>query len=211
VALPAAALVGATLVGLFASTAIIARFQTPMRADLRQQAMPAIERAAEAYLPFGSGLGSFDRAYQMSEPIGAVSSVYLNHAHDDLLELWLETGVFGAFLVGAFLIWWVWVTLGLWRSGRYPFGDGVRAAASLVIGLLLAHSLVDYPLRTTAMAVIFGLACGILAAPDDPVRGANDVRGREPEEFAADPLDTLEFRAFDDHWRRPGSHPQRRA
>jgi O-antigen ligase len=210
-ALLAAALIGATLVGLFASSAIVARFQTPMRADLRQQAMPAIEQAAKAYLPLGSGLGSFDRVYQMNEPIGAVSNVYLNHAHDDFLELWLETGVFGAVLVGALLIWWVWVTLGLWRPGRYPFGDGVRAAASLVIGLLLAHSLVDYPLRTTAMSVIFGLACGILAAPNDPVRGANEVRDSEPEDFTARSPDSLKFGPVDDDWRRPRAEFQRRA
>ena len=147
----------------------------------------------------------------MSEPIGAISNVYLNHAHDDLLELWLETGVLGMALLGIFLIWWIWVTIGLWRPGRYPFGDGVRAAASLVIGLLLAHSLVDYPLRTTAMAVVFGLACGILAAPNDPVRGANDVKSREPDDFATKRTDTLEFRPFDDDWRRPGSKPDRMA
>jgi hypothetical protein len=87
----------------------------------------------------------------------------------------------------------------------------VRAAASLVIGLLLAHSLVDYPLRTTAMSVIFGLACGILAAPNDPVRGANEVRDSEPEDFTARSPDSLKFGPVDDDWRRPRAEFQRRA
>jgi O-antigen ligase len=159
--------VGAGLVGVFASTYIVERFQSPLRADLRVQVMPVIEHSAEVFFPVGSGLGSFDQIYPMFEPIGAVSDSYLNHAHNDLLELWLETGAFGPVLIGAFLLWWFWTTLRLWRHRRQPPHDGVRQAASLAVGLLLAHSLVDYPLRTAALATLFALACGLLAAPAD--------------------------------------------
>ena len=38
----------------------------------------------------------------------------------------------------------------------------IRRAATLIISLLLVHSLVDYPLRTTAHSAIFAFFCGIL-------------------------------------------------
>ncbi len=41
----------------------------------------------------------------------------------------------------------------------------LERAASLVILLLLAHSLVDYPLRTAALSAIFAFFCAVLGAP----------------------------------------------
>jgi hypothetical protein len=77
--------------------------------------------------------------------------------------------------VASFFAWWV---LASWRALADPRtpGPGLALAGSTVIGLLLAHSLVDYPLRTPAMAVLFALACGLLvpgpggAANTSPVR-----------------------------------------
>ena len=50
--------------------------------------------AAKAYMPFGSGVGTFVSVYPGFEPAhDAISNVYANHAHNDLLEVWLEGGV----------------------------------------------------------------------------------------------------------------------
>ena len=38
-------------------------------------------------------------------------------------------------------------------------------AATLIVGLLIAHSFVDYPLRTGAVISIFALACALLIEP----------------------------------------------
>ena len=170
IALVTAAVVGSGLVGLFALTRLAERFHTPLDAELRLQALPLIERAAVGYFPFGSGLGSFDQVYRGVEPLAGVSTVFLNHAHNDFLELWLETGAMGLLLLGGFTLWWAWSTFRLFRSARRWKGDGVRATASLVIALLVVHSAVDYPLRTAALAVIFALCCGVLAAGDPGVR-----------------------------------------
>jgi len=159
----AAGLVGAVLVGLFARTALLQRFQEPIATSVRAQTAPAVRHAAELYFPFGSGIGSFDQVYRALEPIGAVTSSYFNHAHDDALELLVETGAFGMAVLGAFLVWWLWVTARLLTRGRGA-ASHVAACASLTILALLAHSLVDYPLRTTAMASLFALACGLMAA-----------------------------------------------
>lgn len=164
-----AALIGAALVGGFASAGLIERFETPMSSEARVQTVPAIRRAAALYFPAGSGLGSFDPVYRGVEPLGSVTSHYLNHAHDDALELLVEAGAPGIAVLVAFLVWWVWLTVAVWAR-RSSSGGSVAASASLAIAALLFHSLVDYPLRTTALASVFALACGLLAGGAGPSR-----------------------------------------
>jgi hypothetical protein len=36
---------------------------------------------------------------------------------------------------------------------------------AVMVGLLLAHSFVDYPLRTPALACLFALGCGLMVSP----------------------------------------------
>src|SRR5690606_465747 len=43
-------------------------------------------------------------------------------------------------------------------------------AATIALGLLVAHSVVDYPLRTGAMAAVFAFACGLLVTPPRAAR-----------------------------------------
>ena len=58
--------------------------------------------AAEAFIPFGAGMGSFVQVYGMFEkPEDALAGVFANRAHNDLAELWLETGRHGCHAHGA--------------------------------------------------------------------------------------------------------------
>jgi O-antigen ligase len=143
----------------------LGKFSQPLGAETRLQVAPDIARAALTYAPFGSGLGSFDPVYRTVEPISAASTTFLNHAHDDYLEMWLEAGVPGALLLLAFLAWFARAAWGAWARERRQIGAGLARAGSVVVGLLLLHSIVDYPLRTTALAVVFALACGVLIPP----------------------------------------------
>ena len=77
--------------------------------------------------------------------------------------LFLPTSLFMV-VMAAFLFWFGRLAVRAWRRQRTSGGTGARAA-SLVIGLLLAHSLVDYPLRSPAMMCVFALACGLMLAP----------------------------------------------
>src|SRR5260370_32164812 len=53
--------------------------------------------AATAYMPLGSGMGTFVPVYATFErPEDTFGSAYVNHAHNDVLEVWLEAGVAGA-------------------------------------------------------------------------------------------------------------------
>jgi O-antigen ligase len=162
----AAALIGAALVGLFARTALVERFHAPIGAELRLQTAPTVRQIAETFFPVGAGLGSFDAVYREAEPLSAVTATYFNHAHDDAMELLVETGAFGLVVLCAFVAWWLWLTAGLVFAPRGRAGGGIGLYASLAVAALMAHSLVDYPLRTTALACLFALACGLMSAPD---------------------------------------------
>lgn len=126
-------------------------------------------QAAAAYMPFGSGLGTFVPVYQMFEkPSDAIARIYVNHAHDDVLELWLETGIFGMAIAVTFVTWFAINATKIWRhtaTGTHEIDRSLAGAATIVITLLIAHSLLDYPLRTGAMMAIFAFACSLLVEP----------------------------------------------
>lgn len=132
--------------------------------EIRIPAAQIAAGAALTYAPFGSGLGSFVPIYMMHETQTSMQDTYVNHAHNDWLELLVETGLLGAAVMIAFLFWFARLALRAWRRHNTAGGPGVRAA-SVVILLLLGHSLVDYPLRSPAMMCVFALACGLMLAP----------------------------------------------
>jgi O-antigen ligase len=119
-------------------------------------------RAAGAFAPLGSGLGSFPEIYPLYENHEIVVSTFVNHAHSDLLELMLETGLPGMLLLVAFLLWWTLRAIAVWRSKE---GDPYAQAATIASAAILGHSLVDYPLRTAAIS---GFS---IAAPSSNERG----------------------------------------
>lgn len=155
---------GAVAIGIVAVLAlppILARFEDASVREERFEAWPIVASAADAYLPLGSGIGSFDAVYRSVEPLEQLEPLYYNHAHNEYLETWLEAGWPGAALILAFLIWYgrrLWV---VWREGPSRERD-MQRAASIAILVMIVHSGVDYPLRTATLAVLFALCAAIL-------------------------------------------------
>jgi hypothetical protein len=125
--------------------------------------------AAIDFMPFGAGVGTFVPVYAMfEEPSDMVGNFYINHAHNDFLEVWLETGFFGMALFAAFAIVLGIRTVELWRTPPDKANELDRLlmrAATLALPLLIAHSVVEYPLRTGAIMAIFAFACALLIEP----------------------------------------------
>ncbi|RHW16652.1 hypothetical protein D1610_14765 [Sphingomonas gilva] len=111
----------------------------------------------------GSGLGTFVDVYPAFQPATEFSRTYVNHAHNDILELVLETGLAGAILLLAAAWWFGRRSLDALRTTG---GEGQLArGAALAIVVVLLHSMVDYPLRTSAIAGISGLLIALLCRP----------------------------------------------
>lgn len=134
-----------------------------MDPHMRNESIRTTAVAAIDHLPFGSGGGSFVRIYPQYENVETASLEYLNHAHDDYVEVALEHGLPGLALIALAIAFWFIRTRQIWRPGQ---GDALSRAGSIVIAIVAAHSLVDYPLRTTAMAAVAAFAFALMVAPE---------------------------------------------
>ena len=127
--------------------------------DLRARFFANTWAAIVDHWPLGSGLGSFRDVYPRYELRTGVETVYANHAHNDFLELTLELGLPGVVvIVGLLGI----MAANLFRTPR-TLACGLGALA------VLAHSFVDYPLRTYAIGLLFAYFCAVVLS---------DVRAR---------------------------------
>jgi O-antigen ligase len=168
----------AAVVVLFLAGAVAAVYYAPISNNLtsesarsdpssRFQSFQIGSKAAADYMPFGSGIGTFPQIYPSYEDPATISRFYMNHVHGDYIELALETGVPGIALILLFLVWWMRRTLTIWRAGER---DHFALAATIASGVILAHSLVDYPLRTAAIEAVFAACCALMAEPRARVR-----------------------------------------
>ncbi len=172
---PTRILVGSIgLATVFATQFALYRVMERLSGDPLQDARVAFAHttvvAAKSFMPFGSGMGTFVPVYALFEKReDLLMNAYANRAHDDVLELWLESGVFGIGLLVAFLGWFAMRAIAIWRQ---PMSEEARdidrylaRAATVAVALMLAHSVADYPLRTGALAAVFALACAFMFEP----------------------------------------------
>jgi O-antigen ligase len=114
--------------------------------------------------PFlGSGFGTFATAFPHYRVF--YDGFLINHAHDDYLELLLETGLFG-FGVG------MWFIVVLYREGLRNLRPARLSSAALVSSAalagctgLLAHSFTDFNLHIPANATLFFVLCVVATVP----------------------------------------------
>ncbi len=107
------------------------------------------------YWPVGSGIGSFVEAYQVYEPYDRLTYLYVNHAHNELIELMITAGLPGLISAVMPLLLWVWAAWRTFQLRKSPIrsGEAVFVRLGLTILLILGlASLVDYPLRTPALS-----------------------------------------------------------
>jgi len=136
-------------------------------AQSRQTSFSLTWQAAGEYFPIGSGVGSFQPVYRTQEPLDMVSGTYMNHAHNDWLEILLETGLCGMVLVAMFLVWWLRRARAI-LTAEEP--DHFARAAVIAIAAILLHSMVDYPLRTAALSAVFAICVALMSGVRPYVR-----------------------------------------
>jgi len=112
------------------------------------------------HLPWGSGIGSFVPVFQQALPDGLLLTTYINAAHNDYAQVWLETGVAGL-LVAAAVASALAIAVGAHVRGHRGDRRLVWAAA-LGIFVFLGHAGADYALRTPALMTVAAMLAGIL-------------------------------------------------
>jgi O-antigen ligase len=130
---------------------------TELSEELRLQVVPVVVRMMNDFMPIGSGFGSFDPVHRYYEPTALLRPTYLNHAHNDLLELLVTGGLPAALLLVAFTGWMVRRSITLFKANTAPARLGLSAMTGVL--LILLGSLVDYPLRTPLMMASMALLC----------------------------------------------------
>ncbi len=131
------------------------------RPELRFLNWPLVIEAGTRFQPWGAGLGSFDPVYRSVEPLSQLSPQAFTRAHNDYLEIWLETGWIGLILLGLVLAWAGRAWFGAWKSGTYP-AILLSRAAGISILVVVLHSVVDYPVRMEAISVWLAFCLGAL-------------------------------------------------
>ncbi len=139
---------------------------------------------APAYLPFGSGIGSFIEIFKVHEPSEMLGQSYWNHAHNDWLEWAMEAGIPAMILMVAAVLGWLVRAVGLLKNshgGRIEVQLGL--AGAIILFILGGWSLVDYPMRTPALASLAALCAvwmalsGSRASLAKPAAGGWDASG----------------------------------
>lgn len=126
-------------------------------------------------MPIGTGLGTFANVFRRYEDPLQARREFANHAHNDYVEFVLEQGAVGLILVLLFIGWWARRVSAAWRLDST--GASMARASTVIIGLVLLHSIVDYPLRTSAIAAIAALACAGMMPPPAPRRHSSGAAG----------------------------------
>jgi O-antigen ligase len=132
----------------------------------------------------GWGFGTFPVAYPQFRTF--YTTFFINDAHNDYLQLAVETGVVGVALM-------VWFLVAMYRAAfrKLPdWPDDINGAVTLACLLgctgILVHSFVDFNLQIPANAAWFYVLCGVAASPyrlesRQRVRRARSLHPRDPE------------------------------
>lgn len=130
--------------------------------ELRWIVRQATAALALMHLPWGSGVGSFAPVFQQAMPESLLLQSYINAAHNDYSQVWLEAGIAGLIVVAIVV---AALALGLKRHWLHQAGDR-RLVWCALLGMfaLLAHAASDYALRTPALMSVAALLGAVLLA-----------------------------------------------
>jgi len=114
-------------------------------------------RGGLEFLPLGSGLGTFADVFRRYQDEGITG--FIDHAHNDYLEFWVEYGPAG---LAAFLAISLWVARA--RLAAPQWG---------VLACLAVTALVDFPFHRPAEWALYWMMLGCVA-PADTDKGQLD-------------------------------------
>ncbi len=143
--------------------AILRLAKTDQVSEYRDAIYVTSLETAKSFFPVGSGFGTFSRVYQMFETPDNILDRFVNHAHNDWLEIVVEGGLPALILLFLFVAVFVSAIVMASRASFAVPAHAYFRAAVLAATLQLLHSVFDFPLRTPAMMVYFAVCCGMMA------------------------------------------------
>ncbi|OBX19886.1 hypothetical protein A9995_04860 [Erythrobacter sp. QSSC1-22B] len=161
IALVAIAVVFGTIwlsIGLDRAVSVERASTLESEADLRLQIWPIVLDMSQRYFPAGTGFGTFDPVFRIGEPDDLLRSQYINLAHNDWLQIFLEGGLLGLIVFAAALVWFVLRSFNAWFSDQRSAGSKPLArVGSIIVALVLGASVTDYPARTPTIMALLAL------------------------------------------------------
>ena len=170
------ALAGVALVGVLGLVVASQWLDLAQTDPLRHAAARESWALGSRFLPLGSGMGSFVQTFAQAAGPLFQRGEYVNHAHNEYAQWWLEGGLLALAAALAVLAMLSWIGMTLLRERHHrPLG----VVAWLALCALLLHSLVDFPLRTLSLMTMAGLLAGIAVAEAARVHQGPTSRPRE--------------------------------
>ncbi len=111
----------------------------------------------------GTGLGTLVSVYPRYETL--YDGKVVDHAHNDLVEVFAETGIPGALCCLAFVVLLIRSALANLRSSHDSLDLAIHVGAFVACAGLMAHSLADFNLHIPSNALLFFLLAGLASTP----------------------------------------------
>ena len=146
----------------FATLPTLSSREAAVSVETRHEIYARSLDVAESVFPAGAGIGSFPRLYPRFEDPNEVDRTFVNHVHNDYLEALIEGGLPAVALIAVFLLWWARRSVQIWKSAT---PRNFTRAATIASAAILAHSAVDFPVRTAAIAAVLAMSVALMAEP----------------------------------------------
>lgn len=131
----------------------------------------------KAFFPLGSGLGSYSIAFQRFQPEEVAG--YVEHVHNDYVELLFEAGILGALALACFAMAAAAAGLRLWKTldiRQQPLSPAI--ACWLGAAAFAIHAWFDFPAHIPGLIIVVSLLFG--ACMNESLLKSHDRSHRKP-------------------------------
>jgi oligosaccharide repeat unit polymerase len=148
------------ILSLMGTSSVVSRLVTENPfIDGRWQIFSNTYSGIQTFFPFGSGPGTFPDIYRLFQPIEQRG--FINHAHNDYLELIFDTGLLGIIIIISFFALLIQQYKRNPTAKRHSFFY-IQAVSGISLLLFLLHSTVEFNLHDNMNLLFFGLLTGII-------------------------------------------------
>ena len=153
--------------------------QLQASADFRWAIYAATLRGATAFLPFGSGLSTYAEVFPRFQ-IADVGG-FIDYAHNDYLQAWMELGLAAPVIVLLLFAAWCSRLSALLRARADRSFTLLQLGAGLAMVPMMLHSMFDFALHMPGNAMWFASLAGMMFHPgsDERSQAGGQARYRE--------------------------------